>query len=75
MLQLAGPHVLPLFKLAKCVWAHISTQNCPKEEMSFVGFILLIYFCGKSYTLIVLCQNSLSSQRRLLNNSRIRVLA
>lgn len=77
MIQRASPRVLPLFKLTKCMWARISMRERPEEMIFFVDFILLIYFCDKSYLLygIVLCQNSLSSQRSLVNHSRIGILA
>lgn len=76
MIQWAGPRVLPLFKLTKCMWARISMHERPKEII-FVDFTLLIYFCDKSSILygIVLCQNFLSSQRSLVSHSRIGILA
>ena len=72
MIQLGGPPGLSPSTRAKgvgmCIYAQWS------EEMMLVDFV---HFCDYSYILygIVLCQNSLSSQRRLLNNSRIRIFA
>lgn len=72
MIQLGGPPGLSPSTRAKGVGMYIYAQW--SEEIILIDFV---HSCDSSYILygIVLCQNSLSSQRRLLSNSRIRIFA